>query len=269
MRSYPPISRTGAALTALTLLIALPLAAAQERPQPRGERTPRPTPPAAPSAPRETAADAAQPEDEARRASRDESRRGRGGRPEGPPVRFEATVFSVSLPQDAILQLEADKLAEGAGTNAALDKALRNLGKVSILYREDQIIKLGMPVRIGTTADTPYVSGTSTTTGGTVTRMIARQDVGTRFDLNTMFSDADDPRALTVILGIDVSSVTSSDIAVADEVKSPVFRKVTQTYAGPLPNRPIVLVSVDGAATNADGHANAIVTRIVFTPFGG
>ncbi|MGE0482132.1 MAG: hypothetical protein AB7Q17_16855 [Phycisphaerae bacterium] len=175
----------------------------------------------------------------------------------------------MSLPQDAILQLEADKLAESATSNAALDKALRSLGQAAILYREDQIIKLGIPVRIGTTADTPYVSGTSTSPAGAVTRAIARQDVGTRFDLNTMFSDADDPRALTVQLAIDVSSVTSSDVAIAEDVKSPVFRKVSQTYAGPLPNRPIVLVSVDGAATNANGHANAIVTRIVFTPFGG
>lgn len=225
-------------------------------PPPPARMEPAPAPPPPPPPPMEPAARERVADEDGppeRRSSARERTRGRIG---GPVTRLDATVFRVSLPNGGIVKVDPALLAERADSVAALDTALREIGAVQVLYRECQVLRPGVPARLGTNADVPFAAAAK---GGPTS--VARQDVGVEFRVGYM--PADEAGTFDVQVALELAAM-GTEVQI-EGAAAPVFRKCSQNYTGPLtPGQPIVLVSFDGAAAGADGQASAIVTRIAF-----
>jgi hypothetical protein len=187
--------------------------------------------------------------------------------PERPSVRFEATVFQVEVAKAGIIELDARKLAAEGPTPAALAQVLQSFGTTDVLYRVDQVIAAGDgPRRISIARDTPYMTGLSTTSTGQVTTLVARERVGGEFKVDGHFRDPADKGCLQTSLEIEIAALSGSQVEVGKDITAPVFWRVEQTYAGATElGKPIVLLSVDGAATTGSDKILAFVSLVKFS----
>ncbi len=183
-----------------------------------------------------------------------------------PPVRFEATVFQVEVEKDRIIELDAKQLAAAGPTPAALLKALRDFGPTTVLYRVDQGVSVSEGRRshdISIARDTPYVTGTQTSSTGQLSTAVGRSKVGGNFKVSSFFPDESNRQRLLVALEIEISRLTDSSVQVTGDVTAPVFWCIEQTYGGITElGKPIVLLSVDGSSTTGGAGTLAFVTLV-------
>ncbi len=197
--------------------------------------------------------------------------RPRGARPDEVPqipVRFQATVFKVNLDKQHLAEIDAQALAAAGGSAPEMAKTLSDFGKVEALYRVDQVLSLTGRGRnrIIITRDTPYTSGIGMSQSGQVTTSISRQSVGASFEIYGGYASKAGGAPLSVQIQVELSAITDSSIEVGPKVSSPVFWKVEQAYSAPTEyGAPIVLLTVDGAATTGHDNPIAFVTLIKLT----
>ena len=197
---------------------------------------------------------------ELRRPAERESRE-----PTGPPpvVRLEATVYRLGLPAADVVGIDTTALAQAA-TLAEFDKMMRALGDTRILYHVDQTVNLRERPQIKMVADQPYVSGTTTTETGIVSKRINRTDVGMEIKLMGDWVPGSAAQRVHLSLSVSLSKVEDSAVKVTPEITSPVFREVRQNHGGPVDfDRAAVLFNLDGSSTDESGNAVAVVTRVV------
>jgi len=180
-----------------------------------------------------------------------------------PVVRFEAAVYRLALSVEDAVRIDAASLAQVASL-VEFDEALRALGDAQVLYRVDQMVDLRQRERIRIAADLPYASSFSKIKDGQALRSVHRQNVGAEFDFSGDWVGADRSERVHLSLGVKVSALESSQVAVGPDVTAPMFRTVDQRHCGPVQlGRPVVLLNLDGACTDNAGRAVAFVTRAV------
>jgi hypothetical protein len=200
------------------------------------------------------------------------SRKIRRSRASGPPasqpavpaLRFEGTVFQVVVAKEQVVDLDSTALADRADTAQHLAEALHEFGPVEVLYRVDQAVPMDARThRIDIATTVPYVSGTQTSSTGQISTSIKRTSVGGIFGVWIRMIEGVPDDHVQLNLDVELASMTGSTIDLGQGVSAPVFWEVTQTFGGTWElGRPIVLLSVDGAATTGRNEPLALVTLV-------
>jgi hypothetical protein len=186
-------------------------------------------------------------------------------RPTPRPVRFDATVYCISLAPDQIAHLEATTL-EQAKSIAEFDTQLRAVGESRLLHRVQQNIDLITGAKVETAADVPYVAGTQTTKDGQQATSISRDNQGATFQVGASLDpESAEPSNIHTRVDIEMSYSRPSDVGVGSDEFAPVFMRIRQSHCGPLvPGDPVVLITADASAIDHRGLAAVYVTRLVF-----
>jgi hypothetical protein len=180
---------------------------------------------------------------------------------QGPTCSLDATIYDVRIAPDQIGLLDVDALAKASGSAADFEKALGVLGATKPIYRANQSVRLAFDsITIGRTE--PYVAASNASRSGQVVNSVQYSNVGALFDL--MGKTGADGR-MEVDLSIQVSTLTEGSTAISNDVKAPVFRRVTMSRKGLVEaNKPFVVISIDAAALDPDGKAVAYIARVIF-----
>lgn len=177
----------------------------------------------------------------------------------GPTCSFDVTIYDVRMPVDQIGRLDVDALQQAAASPEGFEKALAAMGPNRPLYRAHQSVRLsGENIIIGT--QTPIVTSSSVTATGHEVNSYTYHSTG------AIFSIAGNPAGgqVELDLGIELSSIADSPVAVAEKVKAPVIRSDTIAHKGPVePHKPFVVVSVDANSVDATGKAVAYIGRVI------
>jgi hypothetical protein len=178
---------------------------------------------------------------------------------QGPTCSLDATIYDVRLAPDQIGLLDVDALAKVSGSAADFEKALAALGTTKPIYRANQSVRLAFDsITIGRTE--PYVTGSTTGRNGQVVNTVSYSSVGALFDLA---GKAGTDGRMVVDLSIQVSTLTEGNTAISNDVKAPVFRRVTMSRKGLVEaNKPFVVISIDAATPDPDGKAVAYIARV-------
>jgi hypothetical protein len=244
MNSITALVRRAGVATAMGLIVAM--VAAQEPPKP-------PPPPAQP--PTETPP----------RVQRERVRRERIPS-ESASVRLEVTLFKVDVAKEKVVELDAKKLAANKPSAAGLLTTLQDFGPAEALYRIDQVVDGERRAAISISRSTPYVVATGRTNGGQTSRSMARDQSGTKIEFRGSFSDESKQR-LDALLEIELKTTNNSAPDEDSGAAFPVSRSVTQDFGGELElGKPIVLISVDAAATGTDKPVAYISLVMVSAP---
>jgi hypothetical protein len=186
------------------------------------------------------------------------------------PVRLEASIHQVELTSEQGLLIDPDALARVANSPAELHEALAKLGPTTLIYRIDQTVQLtpgSGSQAISVSADVPYVTGISESQRSGSVLSINRERVGAVLKVSVQpppSTDASPAHAPPpgVIVEIDVSTMTPSQVAVPGGAQTPVFRRISVGDAFAPFGRPHISVAVDAASTGPDGKGFAAITRI-------
>ena len=188
--------------------------------------------------------------------------------PSSPPLerrleaRFGMTVFQTVVPRDQIAGMETAKLGEKAGTCESLQATLSSMGKTKILYRAEEAVTLRDETKVTTESQVPFVRGTQTSKTGSITSQVEYEKLGCTATVKGMWEDGPSDCGEATV-DIEMSALTDSDVEIGNGVKAPVFRKVTQRFAGSFKaGQPVIVLNTDGGASGET--VEAYVTRIVF-----
>lgn len=194
-----------------------------------------------------------------------ESRPARPGQTRAPiVVRFEATLYQVSVAQERVGALDARMLALRGATAGTFHKALSEFGATHTLYHVDQILDLRVRQEIAVTAQVPRLCHSRVSKGGARLGTVEYQRAGVTFRVSWRRARAKH-RGIAIGLAVDASLTTPSHIDGRDGQAARVFHKITQHYDGQAAlGQPMVLLSVDGA-TARKGDSLAYVTRFVLS----
>ncbi len=103
-----------------------------------------------------------------------------------------------------------------------LFRTLQNEGNLNVLSRPQIVAMDNQKASIDVSSDVPYVTGTSTTTGGQITTSVGRSDVGIQLEVTPQINPDGFVR---MEIKQTVSDVTGSTVDVAPGVTAPVFFK--------------------------------------------
>ncbi len=165
-------------------------------------------------------------------------------------------VFQVTLPPDKIASLDVSEMAKQAPTAAACEKLLAGLGSTRALYRIDQALSRREP-KIMFETDRPMVTGRQGGADGPFANTLSRDQARFSFELAPL-SPGDGPGPSPVAAEISLSTFGDSDVKVADDLRAPLRRRVSQSWAGEANGAPALLLSVTADEGRAD--ATAFVT---------
>jgi beta-lactamase regulating signal transducer with metallopeptidase domain len=182
------------------------------------------------------------------------------------PVRFEATVYELEIPENRIADLDAAKLESAAATPQSLTGALAAFGAPKVLYKVDQTVNLyGERITLGT--QEPMVTGASMNAQGMRVNSITYTSVG----LITSIAAAA-PRGGSrsaepdVQLNFHLSAIAPSVVEIADGVPASRIRTVALSQSGtPKFGKPSVLVTVSAAGAGEKSLPVAYIVRYQFT----
>lgn len=180
----------------------------------------------------------------------------------GPTCTVDATLYDVRMPLDQIGRLDVGALAKSAESADAFEKALAALGTAKPMYRADQSVRLSGDM-INILAQTPIVTNTRVTEKGQTINSVQYRSSGAMFHVAGKAGAPGAGSPVDLDLTIDVAVPSSDGVAIANNMKAPLFRNVTLSHKGPVqPGKPFIVVSVDGGAVDADGKAVAYIGRI-------
>ena len=103
-----------------------------------------------------------------------------------------------------------------------LFRTLQNEGSLNVLSRPQIVAMDNQKASIDVSSDVPYVTGTSTTTGGQMTTSVGRSDVGIQLEVTPQINPDGFVR---MEIKQTVSDVTGSTVDVAPGVTAPIFFK--------------------------------------------
>jgi hypothetical protein len=185
-------------------------------------------------------------------------------RPLRDALRFEATVFRLTLPPERVVDLDAAQLSVAAPNAAALSKTLAGLGDAQALYRVDQAVALDSGgQKLTVSRDRPYVTGRVNSKSGESSVSVGRQRLGASFEFSGSYPESAGPADPELSLQVELSTLENSDVPLGNDVLSPQFCQISQRFLGRVQlGRPIVLLTCDAAGGTPDGKATAYVTLV-------
>ncbi|MBP7744581.1 MAG: hypothetical protein KA383_00515 [Phycisphaerae bacterium] len=120
-----------------------------------------------------------------------------------------------------------------------LFRTLQNEGSLNVLSRPQIIAMDNQEALIEVTNDVPYVTGTSTTTGGQITTSVARENIGIKL---TVTPQINPDGFVRMEIDQEVSDFTGSTVDVGQGVTAPVFfRRQAKTNVMVKDNETVVL----------------------------
>ena len=182
------------------------------------------------------------------------------------PARFEATVYEVQVPENRILDFDAQTLEAKAGTAQSLAKALAEFGPTKVLYKIDQSVNLfGEGITLGSSQ--PMVTGTRMMGAGQAVNSITYQQVGLMVNLSANPLPPDAPRKVPdTQVDFRLSVLADSGVELAPGVKASATRTVELSHSEtPKFGRACVLLNVSATGDGAKAPPTAYVVRYVFS----
>jgi hypothetical protein len=181
------------------------------------------------------------------------------------PARFEATIYEITVSDNHIADIDAEKLEAAAATPQSLATALKPFGSVKVLYKVDQIVNLyGENIQLG--ANEPMVSSTRKDNNGNNINSVSYTSVGliTRISAATPAdSKSTQPE---VQLNFELSAFTSSGVEISSGVPANSIRTVALSQSGtPKFGKPSVLVTVSASGASEKTSPVAYIVRYLFT----
>ena len=172
----------------------------------------------------------------------------------------QVAVYELVLPSGAAATLDVTKLNESAQTAEAFQAALGGLGTARVCYRIEQTVDLESPCKLEIGAKTPFVTGSSTSAGGQVSRAVTYDNAGVKAGLSGQWDRQVADRG-HVSLELELQNMLNSEIDLGNGAKAPSWQTVKQHYDGTvISNKPVALLSLMGT----NGQAVAYISRLVF-----
>ncbi|HVP12182.1 MAG TPA: secretin N-terminal domain-containing protein, partial [Phycisphaerae bacterium] len=167
--------------------------------------------------------------------------------PSSPPperrseAQFDMTVFQAVVPRDQIVGMQAARLADKAQTCESLQAALSSMGRTKTLYRAEQTITLGEETKLTMGSQAPFVRGTQVSNTGAVTSQVEYEKLGCTATVKGVWQDEPSDRGEATV-DIEMKALADSDVEIGNGVKAPVFRAITEKFAGSIKaGQPLIL----------------------------
>ena len=181
---------------------------------------------------------------------------------EGPTAQLSVTIYEVHVAADRIGRIDPAALTAAAGAGS-LDKSLATLGTGHPVYLANTSVRIMQDyIRIG--ASTPYITNSQTGADGEAINSVSYTDMGAVINI----AGKTKPNGnIELDLIVELSTMDEGAVRISDKLTAPYFRIARMAYKGQVqPGKPFVLISADGATTDAQGNAIVYVARVTLGP---